>query len=215
MTDHDKDPALQRAYALDGPQAVRDLYSDWAGSYEADTVGRFGYVAPRIASQHFVDHFESLEVADRTQPVIDVGCGTGLVGTALAEAGFSAIDGLDLSPDMLTEAHGKGVYRALFEGDLTARLALPDDTYAGAISVGTFTHGHVGPEGLSEVLRVVRPGGLVTLTVNEGVYDSEGYADALDRLATDGRATVLGNHHTDYLVNEGIGAFVVTLRVGA
>jgi predicted TPR repeat methyltransferase len=206
----DRDPTLERAYALDGADAVRDLYRDWATDYDADTVDRLGYVAPGIAVDIFAGHMDA-----RDARVIDVGCGTGLAGVALREAGFTAIDGLDISPDMLAEARGKTVYQDLFEGDLTARLEVADNTYAGAVSVGTFTHGHVGPSGLAEVLRIVRPGGIVTVTVNEGVYDSEGYEPALLGLARKGVAELVEARRTDYLVNEGIGAMVVTLKVAA
>ncbi|MBB4285941.1 class I SAM-dependent DNA methyltransferase [Roseospira goensis] len=210
-----KDPVLERAYAVGGPDAVRDLYRDWAADYDHDTVGRLGYVAPRIAVDVFADH-----LAGREAPIIDVGCGTGLAGVALRTRGFRHVDGLDLSPDMLAEArtktHAEGpVYDALIEGDLTARLPVDDDAYAGAVSVGTFTHGHVGPAGLGEVLRIVRPGGLVTVTVNDGVYDAEGYDAALAALAAAGRATVVDTRRADYLVKEGIGARVVTLAVAA
>ena len=47
---------------------------------------------------------------------------------------------------MLDVAQTKGIYRALFAGDLTARLPVDDGTYAGIVSSGTFTNGHVGPE---------------------------------------------------------------------
>lgn len=33
------------------------------------------------------------------------------------------------------------------------------------MSVGTFTHGHVGPEAIHEVVRIVRPGGVIALGI--------------------------------------------------
>jgi hypothetical protein len=53
---------------------------------------------------------------------------------------------------------------AWYSYSLFARHALY--RYGGAVSTGTFTIAHVGPEALDEVLRVVRPGGLVGISVN-------------------------------------------------
>ena len=38
------------------------------------------------------------------------------------------------------------------------------------IATGVFTHGHVGSEAFSEVLRVVRPGGWVVITCRSEVW---------------------------------------------
>ena len=45
-------PLLKRAYALDGDAGrIRDLYADWAASYDADTLDGMGYVAPVLAAR--------------------------------------------------------------------------------------------------------------------------------------------------------------------
>jgi predicted TPR repeat methyltransferase len=56
--------------------------------------------------------------------VIDIGCGTGLAGQALTGHGFTIIDGLDYSAEMLKVAAGHGIYRKLIEADLTKSLDL-------------------------------------------------------------------------------------------
>jgi predicted TPR repeat methyltransferase len=40
--------------------------------------------------------------------ILDFGCGTGLSGLALQNAGFTNIDGLDISAPMLEKAKGAG-----------------------------------------------------------------------------------------------------------
>jgi predicted TPR repeat methyltransferase len=70
---------------------------------------------------------------------IDLGCGSGVLGLALREAGLPrALDGLDLSPGMLELARQTGCYRELARANLLLpgegpRLAAPYDF---AVSVG-------------------------------------------------------------------------------
>lgn len=204
-----KSDMLRRAYAVKNADDIRDLYRDWAATYDEDLTGRgLQYVAPKEAVNIFVRHFE-----DRSAQILDVGCGTGLSGQALADVGFDLIDGIDLSPDMLEQARAKRVYGHLFEADLTAGLDFPDDAYNAAISVGTFTHGHVGPDGLDEVIRVVKPGGTFCVTINEGVFEKMGYPEKIKKLESGNICRVQELIPADYLLAEGIRSMVLTLEV--
>lgn len=202
------DPTLRKVYSVEGPDDCVDAYKDWAAAYEDDVVGRFGYVAPKLAAETFARF-----VSDTAVPVLDAGCGTGLAGVELAARGVTTVDGLDISRAMLDEARAKGVYRTLIEGDMTRPLPLDTDAYGAVISTGTFTHGHVGTEGLPDLLRVTRPGGIVCLTINDGVYEDYAFQAAFDTLAADGTVAVLENAQADYLRDQGIGCRLVTLQV--
>ncbi len=116
--------------------------------------------------------------------VLDVGCGTGLVAEELAAR---PVDGLDISAEMLGVAAEKGVYGRLIEGDLTARLAIADNSYAGLISAGTFTHGHVGPEALDELVRIAASGALFVFGVNAEVFRELDFGARLSALESAGR----------------------------
>ena len=166
-----EDPDLERAYRLAGVDDNRRLYADWAQSYDEDFAENLRYVLPAAVARAFAE-------AGGVGPVLDLGAGTGLLGVALAGLGVGPVDATDLSPEMLRMAEAKGVYRRCFEGNLLERLPVADGTYAGAVSSGTFTHGHVGPEALDEVLRVVVPGGWIVLSVNEKHWKSKGFATA-------------------------------------
>ena len=119
----------------------------------------------------------------------DVGCGTGLAGVELARHGFTIIDGLDYSADMLSVAGKRGIYRHLIEADLTRPLGLDSASYDAAICTGTFTHGHVGPGCLHELFKLLKPGALFAFSVNAGVWQEMGFEEALDRIEQDGIAT--------------------------
>ncbi|WP_306029178.1 class I SAM-dependent methyltransferase [Stappia sp. MMSF_3263] len=189
---------LKRAYALDGDaEKIRDLYADWAQSYDGDTTRGMGYVAPAIAAEALAGALGSAEA------VLDAGCGTGLVGRELDSRIEAAIDGIDLSPGMLEQARGKGVYRRLAEADLTAPLAFADNTYDGVVSVGVFTSGHVGPGAIDELARVARPGAPLVVTVHEKVWESDGYPEHLKGMEKRGLLRIRAVRDAVYHEKEG------------
>ena len=172
------EPDLEDAYNLETPDDARRLSRNWAATYDEDFARRRGYRFAEIVAKAYLD-------AGGEWPALDAGCGTGLVATQLPED--AVIDGIDISPEMLAEAERKGRYRALSEADLTHPLPVPEATYAGLISSGTFTHGHVGAEALPELIRILRPGGLAVFTVKSDLWEGLGFADALRALEQDGR----------------------------
>ena len=170
-----KEPGLNSADALDGVEDVKKLYRDWADSYDSDFAAARGYALHR----HVAEAYAS---AGGAGPVLDVGAGTGLVGEALASLGVSPVEGTDISAEMLEVALGKGCYAQTFVADITKRTDIADDTYAGIVSAGTFTLGHLGPEPLGELIRITRPGGLIALAINAQHWDAAGFGAAFDAL---------------------------------
>ncbi|MEZ5752176.1 MAG: methyltransferase domain-containing protein [Paracoccaceae bacterium] len=173
-----RNPDLGQAYSLDGAESCRTLYADWAETYDAGFAEAMGYRLPDLVAQAFV------AAMPPEGAVLDVGAGTGLLAEALRSRGWSGpIDAVDLSAAMLSKARDKGHYRALFEADVTHPLNLPG-RYAGIVSSGTFTHGHVGPEAFGPLLSICVPGAVLALSVNAGIWDELGFADALAALGS-------------------------------
>jgi SAM-dependent methyltransferase len=164
------DGYVKRLTGMGAQESSVEVYEDWASGYEATMLDDYGYVAPRIA----VDLFETL-FAGREAPILDLGCGTGLVGLELAARGYGHVDGLDISRNMLAEARTKAVYRNLFEGDMTGPLDLGGKLYAAAIGVGCFGNGHVGPPHLEEMIRTVQPGGALVFYMNGIPFEEDDY----------------------------------------
>lgn len=164
------DPDLEGAYALNSPEDTKRLYAAWADTYDASFSDAQGYLAPREIVRVFAGR-------GGVGPVLDVGAGTGLVGEGLAAAGIAPVDALDLSAEMLDVARGKGVYRDLIEADVTQDLGVTG--YNGVVSAGTFTLGHVGPEGIAPLLDAANSGCLFVISVNAQHYVSAGFEACL------------------------------------
>ena len=186
------------------------VYEDWASGYEATMLDDYGYVAPRIAA----DVFETLH-SDRDTPILDLGCGTGLVGAELASREYRQIDGLDISKNMLSEARSKSVYRDLLEGDMTCPLDLGDRVYAAAIGVGCFGNGHVGPLHLEEMIQIVEPGGALVFYMNGIPFEEDDYPSYFKALEERSVWTVVTLEQSNYMETlERPGWVVGARRVG-
>lgn len=173
----DKRPSLDAAYALQSPQDNRALYGAWAETYDTQFADNMDYRLPQIVALIFA------ETSDGKGPVLDVGAGTGLLVQSLPTRAMYEIDGLDISPQMLAVAAEKRLYRKEIVADLTADLPIADGVYGAVVSSGTFTHGHVGPDALDELLRVSRTGALFVLAINSAHYENRGFAEKFAALA--------------------------------
>ncbi len=180
--------AIDAALHLDGdPDRVREFYEDWARSYNLDT-SQSEYSGPAIAARLLAEH-----LAPGDGSVLDAGCGTGLVGVELQKLGYQRIDGFDLSPAMADEAAATGAYRDL-RGNIDLMRAAetyPDKTYDAVLSIGVFTLGHVPPEGLEVLLKLVRPDGLLLVSTRVQYYLQTEFQRVADDLIADGEAILV------------------------
>lgn len=166
MSEHN----LERAYSIDGASDAKALYDDWASSYDSSFGERHGYIAPREIARIFKDLY------DGTDPVLDIGAGTGLLAEHLTDR---VVDGIDISQAMLDQSAAKGLYRNRICADLTQTLPMKDATCGGFVSSGTFTHGHVGPEVFPELIRVAQKGALFVCGVIPPVFDGSNFGSKL------------------------------------
>ena len=172
---------LERAYALDSDEKSRALYRDWAETYDQTMLQGLSYQSPAVVADLLARHLLARDAA-----VLDVGCGTGLAGHNLAAYGFSVIDGIDVSPEMMQVAERRGIYRRFVNADLHGQLPLADASYGGALGSGIFTHGHVDARCLDELFRVLRPGAPFAFTVKLEVFEPLGFKAKLAELVDAG-----------------------------
>jgi len=202
----DKD-FLKGAYVDRSDDETQALYDDWAQQYDRD-MDRNDYAQPRRCAQALLNLTE-----DRNAPVLDVGCGTGLSGLALKAAGFAHVDGCDYSDAMLQRAGRTGAYDRLFPANLNAPpLDAADGAYQAATCVGVFSFGHVSPDSVDEILRVVRPGGPVIIGLNELFWQKGDLRRKLEALQDAGALEILSTREGDHLPGEGLKGWVIQLR---
>ena len=174
------------------------VYRDWAKKYDYDNDHVLGTV-----SQPKSVNLLSTRLKDKTAKIIDVGCGTGLVGEKLKAKDFIYFDGLDISKDMLSIAKSRG-YRNLFLGSLNKQLPVLDDAYDAAMCIGVFTHGHVSSDGFNELCRIVKPGGYVCFTINEGVFEEYGFKEMIAEFQLNKAWEVISLYKDDYMTLENV-----------
>ena len=140
----------------------RGLYNNMAENYE-EIVRGWGYNMPEVVA----DKISELTQNSAKIKLLDVGCGDGMVGKALNARGFSAITGMDISPEMLKVAAARNIYDELHEVDLMMTLPAESGQFDILCCVGVTTY--LRPSTFAEWLRVVAEGGLLVFTIKTGV----------------------------------------------
>ncbi len=161
---------LNDAYSVKTPEDNIKLYKVWASSYDDDFAKKNDYRSPVLISNYYDKYSNKNDV-----PVLDVGAGTGLIAEVMNKNDAIEIDAIDISPEMLESAKSKNCYNKLIEADLTKNLDIHNNYYGAIVSAGTFTHGHIGPNALDELLRVTKPSGLFVITIHSKVYVNQNF----------------------------------------
>jgi len=197
---------LDKVYGTSAtPEAMRSLYDDWATGYDSE-VGENGYATPARVAEALARH-----MADRHAPILDFGCGTGLSGAALEAAGFSLIDGCDLSAEMLKEADAKGCYRRTWQ--VEGRDPIPTG-YTTIAATGVISVGAAPIETYDAILDVLPSGGLLALSFNDHTLDDPTFEGKLRARADDGTTRILFQEYGPHLPGIGLksNVYVVAKR---
>lgn len=155
---HDGAPVLLPKSLLDDAVARQHaLYHNVAHEYDD--------VFPRHVAEHYLGKRTRLvkDLLPIGGLVLDVGCGTGRLGAAVAAEGYSVF-GVDLSPSMVSKARERGLDGAY--AAVTTSIPFADDSFDLALTVATLHHLETPDRvraTVAEMARVVKPGGAVVL----------------------------------------------------
>ncbi|MGO9428692.1 methyltransferase domain-containing protein [Rhodoblastus sp.] len=165
-----------RAAPKTAPRAyVKTLFDQYAPRFDRHLVESLAYRGPQILA----------EAVERAAPgqtfahALDLGCGAGLFGATFRQkARF--LTGVDLSPAMICQAQGKGLYDRLAVADLVEFLQAEPEASAGFVAAAdVFVYiGDLAPV-FSAVSRVLAPGGLFAFTAQDSGED--GFRVGADR----------------------------------
>lgn len=163
-----EDPYVRHLVAASGirpsaPHApadyVRTVFDGYADRFESHLIG-LGYRIPGLLNTA-VRAYLPLGAGPKIGPVLDLGCGTGLVGVALTGLNLGPLVGVDLSPRMLEQAAGKRLYAELHESDITAFLAEDKRQWRLVLAADVFCYSGALEPILAAVYARLQPGGLL------------------------------------------------------
>ena len=167
---------VQWVYESSNNQELEERYDQWADEYDQDLVEDFAWNSPQAAAQLFS------RLVPQSARILDAGAGTGLVGVALSQLGYTNLVAIDLSTGMLQEARRKQVYSEFHQMVLGETLGFDSGCFDAVISVGVFTLGHAPATAFDELVRVTKPGGFVVFSLRTDVHKDAGFEQKMSEL---------------------------------
>jgi predicted TPR repeat methyltransferase len=165
-------PAMTETY-------VRRLFDQHAPDFDRSLLERLEYRGPELLRDAVQSVCQVLARPMAFSNVLDLGCGTGLAGEAFRP--FAAhLTGLDLSPGMIEQARGKGVYDRLEAAELVQFLrGEPAKSFDLVLAADVFVYVADLAPALSGIAHVLTPEGMLAFTVETHDGDSVRLAPTL------------------------------------
>lgn len=138
-----------------GVDEVVAKYDKWVSFYDEEHL-RNGW---RILLNHFA-YTLNLHLPSEAK-ILDVGCGTGLLAKELNSYNFQNLHGIDISEESLKVAENLNIYQSLSVEELGKKLDFPDNSFDAWVSSGVFTRKQVPLNAFEELIRILKPGGLM------------------------------------------------------
>ena len=163
---------------MDHLQRVREEFTQQAASFAASAALTDHAQVARLV--------EALGDAARGR-VLDVACGPGIVTAELAAVAKQVV-ALDLTPEMLVKARERcakaGRANVTFQEGSATALPFGDASFDAAVTRLSFHHFLAPPDVLAEMLRVVKPGGIVAVAdvVSAEAQDKAAIQNAIEIL---------------------------------
>jgi len=151
------------------PEKRIRFYDEWSDKYEEDLV----LVGNYSGHTKCVEAFLKLGL-NRSVSILDLACGTGLLGEEIASVGYVNLDGLDSSMQMLNQARIKNIFKMHIFASLSGLGSLPlvDDVYDVVMSSNGFAPGQIYPDSIEEIFRILKPGGYLIFTMRDGLSEA-------------------------------------------
>ena len=169
---------LKTVYSETSSLELNKHYKKWSNRYDQD-MQEWGYAYP-VQLKKILK--ENLRIKKNIK-ILDAGCGTGYVAEALVELKFKNIVGIDFSQAMLEIAKQKKIYSKLICQSLNEKIKLRSNQFELVICTGVLTSGHVGPNSLQELIRVIKPQGYFVCSIAESIFKKNGFKKEIENLS--------------------------------
>jgi len=149
----------ERAHA----QYVSHVFDGYAPGFEASLLG-LGYRAPGLILRQFEALLPGLGRECRLRNLLDLGCGTGLVGLVLRDVVAGTMKGVDLSAGMLQAAQEKGIYTQLHRAEIDAALLAEQEQWHAIVAADVFIYFGALEATLAAIAQRLAPDGWLVFT---------------------------------------------------
>lgn len=145
---------------------VRALYDGYADLYDQHMVADLKYKLPREVARMIQERHSG-----RAYNVLDLGCGTGLLGVCLGRI-EGALVGVDISAKMIEKAVPHNVYDRIHNVDLLDALqATPESLYEVITALDVFVYVGDLAEAIPNAFRILKDGGQLIFSCERALDD--------------------------------------------
>lgn len=141
---------------------IQAIFDQAAETFDTRMVAGLGYRLPKLVADRLL-----ADRPDKNFNVLDLGCGTGLLGVSLGRL-QGALVGVELSSKMIEQAARHGVYDKFHTVNLHDALeATPDALYDVIAALDVFIYAGATDKAIPNALRVLVPGGQFVASFEE------------------------------------------------
>ena len=188
VTKYDKDITV----AVAGKVAIGDVYNDIGGDQYDAIATECKWNMP-LALSELIGKGCVLDISTDSE-ILDVGAGTGTVGTYLKKKGFNNLTALDASEGLLKKAQEKGAYKAVhcmyvgmgvdkFPEELKQQFDV-------VTASGCFMEGHIPSAGFEDIHAALKTNGFAVINFKDCYLEDdakEAYKPKLDQMVAEGK----------------------------
>lgn len=138
---------------------VESLFDAYAPTFDTALVEKLDYRVPELLA----DAIKRVAGSRHYRHVVDLGCGTGLMGERL-RASTDFLEGIDLSDAMLRKAEEKDIYDRLGKGDVNL-LEKPEIPVDLVVAADVFVYVGNLDRAFTNIAAMLEPGGLFAFSV--------------------------------------------------
>lgn len=145
---------------------VRTVFNGYAERFEEHLIS-LGYRVPGLVRAALLRHRPGVRSGQMIAPVLDLGCGTGLLAVVMSDLPLSDFVGVDLSASMIAQARKKDLYTEFHVEEIGGYLAEETRQFPLIMAADVFCYfGDLVPV-LSALTSRLPPDGICILTVEE------------------------------------------------